>query len=50
MGHAFPLTEEDSYAQGSWDLLHVPVHVDLAIPLILPDEPGAHMGRCAHLA
>jgi hypothetical protein len=50
MSHAFPLNEEDSYAQGSWGLLHVPVHFDLAIPPILPDEPGAHMGRCAHLA
>jgi hypothetical protein len=50
MGHAFPLTEEDSYAQGTWGLLYVLVHVDLVIPPILPDEPGAYMGRCAYLA
>jgi hypothetical protein len=50
MGHASPLNEEDSYLQGTGGWLHVPLQFDLAILPILPDEPGAHMGRCAHLA
>jgi hypothetical protein len=48
MGYASPLNEEDSYEQGTWGLLHVPRHVDLAIRPILPDAPGVHMGRRAH--
>jgi hypothetical protein len=41
MGHASPLNEEDSYAQGTWGPLHVPVHFDLVIPAILPQTSPA---------
>ena len=48
MSHASPLNEEDSSAQGTGGLLHVPGHVNLVLRCSLSDEPGAHMGRRAH--
>jgi hypothetical protein len=39
MGHASPLYEEASDAQGTSGLLHVLVHVDLVIRPILSDDP-----------